>query len=157
MSVAAFLQRLADKTNVIGSTAAAAGLYHHHGQALRIIIPRRYRIHDLAGHDHRRIACIVIDIALSHINDVVVLILHQRQTITAGFKCRLGQFEMMRGHFRTQDRISRVVHLFRIFHSRIFHRSHFFLRTAVSGTDRCCQGTHTDTCRTQVADLIDLQ
>ena len=96
MSVAAFLQRLTDKAHIIGCTTAAAGLYHHHGQALRIIIPRRYRIHDLTGHDHRRITCIMIDIALSHIDDIVVFILHQCQTITAGFKCRFGQFEMMR-------------------------------------------------------------
>ena len=55
-------QGAADKTDVVGGTAASAGLAHKNGRFVQIVFSRQQRVHDLTDYDQRGIAGVVVDV-----------------------------------------------------------------------------------------------
>ena len=60
MRVPGLFQRPADKSDIIGCTASAAGLGNDHGQTVGVIISGQDGLHDLAHHHQGGVACIVV-------------------------------------------------------------------------------------------------
>ena len=53
-------QGSADKADIVGGTAAAAGLAHEHGRLVEVIFSGQQSLHDLSHDDQGRIAGIIV-------------------------------------------------------------------------------------------------
>ena len=89
-------QSSADKSDIIGRTASATGLRHQNGNPVQVILSGSQRIHNLSDDPERRIACIIIYIFKSHIDGILVVILHDNKIVTAGAHCAFQYIEMNR-------------------------------------------------------------
>ena len=72
------LERLADERDVVGRAAAAACLGDEHGQLVGIVASAHDGFHDLAGHENRRVADVVVDVFQARIDRAVI---HRRQKL----------------------------------------------------------------------------
>ncbi|GFI50999.1 hypothetical protein IMSAGC020_02209 [Lachnospiraceae bacterium] len=111
MLVSCFLKRSSDESDIVGSTASAAGLADDHGDLAGIIPPGQDGVHDLSHHHQRRIAGVVVDIFKSHVHGLLVVVRQDLDVVSGRFKGRLQQIEMDRRHLRAEDGVI-LAHLF---------------------------------------------
>ena len=62
MCISGFLQRTADKADIIGCTASAACLADDDSEMVCVILTGQDGVHDLSDHDKGRIAGVVVHI-----------------------------------------------------------------------------------------------
>ena len=72
LGVAALAQGLTDERDVVGGTAAAAGLADDHGRLGQVVPTALDGLHNLAGHQNGRIANVVVHIAQASLDGVVI-------------------------------------------------------------------------------------
>ena len=72
--VARLLQRAPDERDVVGRTAAAACLRDDERRAVKIILARLQRGHELSDDKQRRIARVVVDVLEPHVDGLTVVI-----------------------------------------------------------------------------------
>ena len=89
-----FFQCTADKSDIVGSTAAAAGLAHKDSGAVQIIFAGQQCIHDLTDNDQRRIAGVIIYILKTYIHCVAVMVLQDLYVIAKSTDGRFDQVKM---------------------------------------------------------------
>ena len=70
--MAALAQGLADERDVVGGTAAAAGLADNHGRLGQVVPTALDGLHDLARHQNRRIADVIVHVAQARLDGVMV-------------------------------------------------------------------------------------
>ena len=152
------LEGTTDEANVVRRTAAATRLGHDDRSVIEVVLSRVQRIHDLTDHDDGRVAGIVVHVLETRIDRCPVCVVQNFDLITAGADGRLDQLEVDRGHLRAEDGVALVLHVLRKELSIIAGRTQRTLvMLLLPDTDRRDQRTHTDTCRAEVVDLIDLQ
>ena len=106
----AFLQRAADKADIVGCTAAAAGWLLMNCQVICVIIAGEDSIHDLSDNDERRVAGVVVYIFKSHVHCLTVVIRKHLDLIAGSLECRLQKLEVDRRHLGAEDCVS-LAHL----------------------------------------------
>ena len=146
------------EANVVGRTAATARLGHDDRSTIEVVLPGVQRIHDLTDDDDGRVAGIVVHVLETRIDRGPVCVVQDFDMITAGADSRLDQLEVDRGHLWAEDSVALVLHLLREELTIIACRTQCPLVVLLLPyTDRRNQRTYTDTCRTEVVDLVDFQ
>ena len=105
-------QRLANKRDVVGSTAAAAGLRDDDGQLIGVVTSAHHGFHNLTRHQNGRIADVVVHIFQAGIHRTVVDTGQQLEVIPVLTEYLHQQIEMNRRHLRTQNGVARLFHFF---------------------------------------------
>ena len=90
------LQRTADKSDVVRSTAAAAGLAHDDSHFVQVILAGEQRLHNLSDYHQRRIAGIVVDVFQSDIDRLFVVVRKHFQIVSGCVERRLQNREVDR-------------------------------------------------------------
>ena len=90
------LQRTADKSDVVRSTAAAAGLAHDDSHFVQVILAGEQRLHNLSDYHQRRIAGIIVDVFQSDINRLFVVVRKHFQIVSGCVERRLQNREVDR-------------------------------------------------------------
>ena len=93
---AGFCQCPADKTDVVGGTAAAAGLGHQNRGPVQIIFTGVKCLHDLSHHEEGRITGVVIDILEAEIDCPAIIVGQDHEIVAAGTHSRFEKVEMDR-------------------------------------------------------------
>ena len=96
MCIAGLFQCTADETDIVGCTAAAAGLADDHGKLVRIVFAGQDGVHNLSYYDERRIAGIVIYIFETGIYGVFIIVLQYFDLIARFTESRLNEIEVDR-------------------------------------------------------------
>ena len=157
MFVSGLFQCAADEANVVGRTAAAAGLADDHGQVVGVVLSGKDGVHDLSDDDEGRIAGVVVYIFEAHVHSLTVVVWQHFDLVAGSLESGLQQFEMDGRHLRAEDGVGL---------SHLFCERHFLdgCRTDGAGlflllahADRGQQGAHADAGRAQVVDFVDLQ
>ncbi len=100
----AFFQGTADKSNIVGGTAAAAGLAHDNGgTVVRSYLPESRASMICPTDEQGRIAGIVVYIFQSHIHGMLIVVVQYDEVVTAGIERRLQELKVDRGHLRTDN------------------------------------------------------
>ena len=111
LGVAALAQGLADERDVVGGTAAAAGLADNHGRLGQVVPTALNGLHDLARHQDRRIADVVIHVAQAGLDGIVVSRGQQLQVVASTAEHLFDQVKVDRRHLRAQDGVALLAHL----------------------------------------------
>ena len=111
LGVAALAQGLADECDVVGGTAAAAGLADNHGRLGQVVSTALDGLHDLARHQDRRIADVVVHVAQTGLDGIVISRGQQLQVVAGTTEHLLDQIKVDRRHLRTQDGVALLAHL----------------------------------------------
>ena len=114
-------QRLAQQMDVVGGTAAAAGLGDQQGGVLQIILAAVQRIQKLADDQQRRVAGIVMDILQPQLRHSAAAVAQQLTLIALAAQCVLHEPELGHGHVGDKDGVG-LFHLRGKFRIMIFHR-----------------------------------
>ena len=114
-------QRLAQQMDVVGGTAAAAGLGDQQGSVLQIILAAVQRIQKLADDQQRRVAGIVVDILQPQLCHGTAAVAQQLTLIAFAAQCVLHKPELGNGHVGDEDGVG-LFHLRGKFGIMIFHR-----------------------------------
>ena len=109
--MAALAQGLADECDVVGGTAAAAGLADNHGCLGQVVSTALDGLHDLAGHQNGRIADVVVHIAQAGLDGIVIGRGQQLQVVAGTAEYLFDKVEVDRRHLRAQDGVALVAHL----------------------------------------------
>ena len=72
LGVAALAQGLADECDVVGGTAAAAGLADNHGRLGQVVPAALDGLHNLTRYQNRRVANVIVHIAQASLDSVVI-------------------------------------------------------------------------------------
>ena len=108
-------QRLADKTHIIGGSAASSGLYHHDCQLIGIVFSGKNFCQNLTGYNKGRVAGVIVHIFQSQIQHILIFRTHHDQPVSGTAKRRFKKVKMRLNHTCTKDRIARILHFLRIF------------------------------------------
>ena len=111
LGVAALAQGLADECDVVGGTAAAAGLADNHGGLGQVVPTALDGLHNLAGHQDRRIANVIVHIAQASLDGVVIGRGQQLQVVASTTEHLFDQVKVDRRHLRAQNGVALVAHL----------------------------------------------
>ena len=111
LGVAALAQGLADECDVVGGTAAAAGLADNHGRLGQVVPAALDGLHNLAGHQNGRIANVIVHIAQAGLDGVVIGRGQQLQVVAGTAEHLFDQVKVDRRHLRAQDGVALLAHL----------------------------------------------
>ena len=111
LGVAALAQGLADECDVVGGTAAAAGLADNHGRLRQVVPTALDGLHNLARYQDRRIANVIVHIAQTGLDGIVIGRGQQFQVIASTAEHLFDQVEVNRRHLRAQDGVALLAHL----------------------------------------------
>ena len=111
LGVAALAQGLANERDVVSGTAAAAGLADNHGRLGQVVPTALNGLHDLARHQDRRIADVVIHVAQAGLDGIVVSRGQQLQVVASTAEHLFDQVKVDRRHLRAQDGVALLAHL----------------------------------------------
>ena len=111
LGVAALTQGLADECNVVGGTAAAAGLADNHGRLGQVVPTALDGLHDLARYQNRRIANVIVHIAQAGLDGIVIGRGQQLQVVASTTEHLFDQVKVDRRHLRAQDGVALLAHL----------------------------------------------
>ena len=111
LGVAALAQGLADERDVVGGTAAAAGLADNHGRLGQIVPAALDSLHNLARYQDRRVANVIVHVAQAGLDGIVIGRGQQLQVIASTAEHLFDQVEVDRRHLRAQDGVALVAHL----------------------------------------------
>ena len=111
LGVAALAQCLADECDVVSGTAAAAGLADDHGRLGQVVPTALDGLHDLARHQDRRIADVVVHVAQAGLDGIVIGRGQQLQVVAGTTEHLFDQVKVDRRHLRAQDGVALVAHL----------------------------------------------
>ena len=122
-------QRLAQQVDIVGGTAAAAGLRHHQRHLMQIILPAVQRMHQLPDGQQRRIAGVVMYIFQAFIHNFPSGGAQKLHFVTKASQHVLDQLKVNGGHIGSEDGIF-LLHLLGEFNSVLFvcHSNSFLLR-----------------------------
>ena len=109
--MAALAQGLADECDVVGGTAAAAGLADNHGRLGQIVPTALDSLHYLTRYQNRRVANVIVHIAQTGLDGVVIGRGQQLQVIAGTAEHLFDQVEVDRRHLRAQDGVALLAHL----------------------------------------------
>ncbi len=109
--MAALAQGLADECDVVGGTAAAAGLADNHGRLGQVVPTALDGLHNLARHQDRRIANVIVHVAQASLDGIVVGRGQQLQVVAGTAEHLFDQVKVNRRHLRAQDGVALLAHL----------------------------------------------
>ena len=109
--MAALAQGLADECDVVGGTAAAAGLADNHGRLRQVVPTALDGLHDLARHQNGRIANVIVHIAQAGLDGVVIGRGQQLQVVAGTAEHLFDQVKVDWRHLRAQDGVAFLAHL----------------------------------------------
>ena len=89
MLVSGFFKGSADKADIVGGTAAAAGLTDNYGNLVCVVPAGEDGVHNLSHHHQGGIASIVIDILKPHVHRLLIIIGQDFNVVARGCKSRL--------------------------------------------------------------------
>ena len=125
---------------------------------IQVIFAGKEGFHDLADHTDGRIAGIIVDILQTDIDRFLVTVRKKIYIQSLASEGRDQQIKVKRRHVRRQDRIMIVLHLFRVddtvMGTAVKVTFDMVLLTKSDGSD---QRPDSYSCRSKVADLVDLQ
>ena len=155
---ARLLQRTADEADVVGGTAAAAGLGHDDRCMVEVKMPGLQGIHDLSHHNDGGVAGIVVYIFETRVDGRAVCVLQHYDVVAVGPDGGLNELKVDGRHLRAEN--------------GIFLRLHFLgeelpliacraqgpgIMLFLPHPDGCKERTDTDPGGAQVVHLVDLQ
>ena len=108
--MATLAQSLANERDVVGGTAAAAGLADDHGRLGQVVPTALDGLHDLARHQDRRIADVIVHIAQTGLDGIVVSRGQQLQVVAGTTEHLFDQVKVNRRHLRAQDGVALLAH-----------------------------------------------
>ena len=111
LGVAALAQGLADERDVVGGTAAAAGLADNHGRLGQVVPTALDGLHNLAGHQNGRIANVIVHVAQAGLDGIVIGRGQQLQVVASTTEHLFDQVKVDRRHLRAQDGVALLAHL----------------------------------------------
>ncbi len=154
--MAALAQGLADKRDVVGGTAATAGLADDHGCLGQVVPTALDGLHDLTRHQDRRIADVVVHIAQTGLDGIVVSRGQQLQVVAGTAEHLFDQVKVDRRHLRAQDGVTLLAHLLGKGHLGPCGRGALTLRLERVLAARECGSIHGGCHRRGVALLVGL-
>ena len=157
MGISCFFQSAADKSDIVGGTAAAAGLADDDSNPVCIVFSGQDSLHDLAYHHQGWIAGIVIYILQSHVYCLLVIIGQYLDVVAGSLEGRLQKLKMDRRHLRAENGVI-LTHLFgkgNLLYSGGVELP--FFAPLFSDADGSQKRADPDPCSAQVVDLINLQ
>ena len=104
-------ERLTNQCNIVGCTAATAGLRNQNRGLGQIILARKHCLHNLARDQDRWVADVVIDVAKAHVNGALVNRRQQHNVVARTLQQLLYQLKVDRRHLWSQDGVARFLHL----------------------------------------------
>ncbi len=111
LGVAGVLEGLADERDVVGGAAAAARLGDDHGRAGEVVLAGEHRLHDLARHEDRRVADVVVDVLEAGLHGALVHGGQQDHVEARALEKNLEQVKVDRRHLRHEDGVARLLHV----------------------------------------------
>ena len=150
-------QSPADKSDIVGGTAAAAGLGHEDGGLVQVVFSGQQGVHDLTDDDQGGVAGIVVDVFQTGVDGGPVVVLKHLHMVPEGIQGRLQKVEVNRRHLGAQQGIV-LFHLLgehlTVVGRRVLFPGEMMGLPHPQGRD---QGPDADPCGSQVIDLVDLQ
>ena len=104
-------ERLTNQCNVVGCTAATAGLRNQNCGLGQIVLARKHCLHNLARDQDRWVADVVIDVTKAHVNGALVNRRQQYNVVARALQQLLYQLKVNRRHLWSQDGVARFLHL----------------------------------------------
>ena len=92
--MAGVTQRLANKSDVVGGTAAAARLRDEHGRTLEVVLAAEHGIDELARYEDGRVANVVVHVLEAHVHCAVVHGRQKHDVVATMAKNRLCQIKV---------------------------------------------------------------
>ena len=111
LGVAALAQGLADERDVVGGTAATTGLADNHSGLGQVVPTALDGLHNLARHQDRRIANVIVHIAQAGLDGVVIGRGQQLQVVAGTAEHLFDQVKVDRRHLWAQDGVALLAHL----------------------------------------------
>ena len=121
LRVARLDQRLAEQVDVIGRTAAAAGLGDEQGGVFQIILAAVQGVQKLADDQQRRIAGVVVDVFQTQLGHGAAAVAEDLALVTIEPQRVFQQSELRDGHVGDEDGVG-LLHLRGEFGIVVFHR-----------------------------------
>ena len=109
--MARIAQGLTNERDVVGSTAAAARLADDHSGLGEVVLAALDSLHDLARHEDRGIADVVVHIAQARLDGAAVGRRQKLQVIAVGVEHLFDQVKVNGRHLRAQDGVALAAHL----------------------------------------------
>ena len=104
-------ERLTNQCNIVGCTAATAGLRNQNCGLGQIVLARKHCLHNLARDQNRWVADVVVDVAKAHVNGALVNRRQQHNVVARALQQLLYQLKVDRRHLWSQDGVARFLHL----------------------------------------------
>ena len=102
---------LTNQRDVVGCTAAAAGLRNQNRGLGQVVLTGKHRLHNLARDQDGWVADVVVDVTKTHVNGALVNRRQQHNVVARTLQQLLYQLKMDRRHLRSQDGVARFLHL----------------------------------------------
>ena len=104
-------ERLTNQCNIVGCTAATAGLRNQNCGLGQIVLAGKHCLHNLTRDQDGWVADVVVDVAKAHVNGTLVNRRQQHNVVARTLQQLLYQLKVDRRHLRSQDGIARFLHL----------------------------------------------
>ena len=111
LGVTCIFERLTNQRNIVGCTAATAGLRNQNCGLGQIVLTRKHCLHNLARDQDRWVADVVIDVTKAHVNGTLVNRRQQHNVVARTLQQLLYQLKVDRCHLWSQDGVARFLHL----------------------------------------------
>ena len=121
LRVARLDQRLAQQMDVVGRTAAAAGLGDEQSRVVEVVLAAVQRIKELADDQQRRVAGIVVDVFQAQLRHSAAAVAKDLALVAVVLQRVPQQTELGDGHIGDEDGVGRL-HLRGKFRIVVFHR-----------------------------------
>ena len=105
-------ERLTNQCNVVGCTAATAGLRNQNRGLGQVVLARKHCLHNLARDQNRWVADVVVDVAKAHVNGALVNRRQQHNVVARTLQQLLYQLKVNWCHLWSQYGVARFLHLF---------------------------------------------
>ena len=102
-SYPAFFSARRNEADVVGRTAAAAGLADDHGQVVGVVLSGKDSVHNLSDDDEGRIAGVIVYVFEAHVHSLTVVVGQHFDLVSCSLEGGLQQFEMDGRHLRAED------------------------------------------------------
>ena len=104
-------ERLTNQRNVVGCTAATAGLRNQNCGLGQIVLAGKHCLHNLTRDQDGWVADVVVDVTKAHVNGALVNRRQQHNVVACTLQQLLYQLKVDRRHLWSQDGVACFLHL----------------------------------------------
>ena len=121
IAVARLDERLAQQLDVVGRTAAAAGLGDEQRGVVQIVFAAVQCVEKLPDDEQRRVAGVVVDVFQAQLRDLAAAVAEHLGLVALAGQCRLHEPKLSHGHVRNENFMG-LYHVLGKVGGHVFHR-----------------------------------